>query len=107
MADITLNFVNSYRDPRNGKMRHQFRRKGVQEDHAEGPSRLRRVHGALRRAAGAERECSRARRRVEDQAGQHRRADRQVSEARCLHQGTGQGDTGMRGVRSSTTSASA
>ena len=28
MADITLNYVNSYRDPRNGKMRHQFRRKG-------------------------------------------------------------------------------
>ena len=28
MADVTLPFVNSYRDPRNGKMRHQFRRKG-------------------------------------------------------------------------------
>jgi hypothetical protein len=28
MADITLDYVNSYRDPRNGKMRHQFRRKG-------------------------------------------------------------------------------
>jgi integrase/recombinase XerD len=31
MADITLNFVNSYRDPRNGKMRHQFRRKGCRK----------------------------------------------------------------------------
>ena len=31
MADITLNYVNSYRDPRNGKMRHQFRRKGVRK----------------------------------------------------------------------------
>jgi hypothetical protein len=28
MADIKLDYVNSYRDPRNGKMRHQFRRKG-------------------------------------------------------------------------------
>ena len=37
---------------------------------------------------------SRARRCIEDQAGQHRRADRQVSPARLLHQGTGQGDTG-------------
>ena len=46
-------------------------------------------------------------RRIEDQAGQHRRADRQVSAARHLHQGTGQGDTAMRGVRSSTTFASA
>jgi integrase/recombinase XerD len=31
MADITLNYVNSYRDPRNGKMRHQFRRKGCRK----------------------------------------------------------------------------
>ena len=31
MADIKLNFVNSYRDPRNGKMRHQFRRKGCRK----------------------------------------------------------------------------
>src|SRR4051794_37263452 len=31
MADITLNFVNSYRDPRNGKWRHQFRRKGCRK----------------------------------------------------------------------------
>ena len=31
MADIPLNYVNSYRDPRNGKMRHQFRRKGVRK----------------------------------------------------------------------------
>jgi hypothetical protein len=31
MADISLNFVNSYRDPRNGKMRHQFRRKGCRK----------------------------------------------------------------------------
>lgn len=31
MADITLNFVNSYRDPRNGTMRHQFRRKGCRK----------------------------------------------------------------------------
>ncbi len=31
MADITLNFVNSYRDPRNGTMRHQFRRKGLRK----------------------------------------------------------------------------
>ena len=31
MADITLSFVNSYRDPRNGKMRHQFRRKGLRK----------------------------------------------------------------------------
>ena len=28
MADITLNFVNSYRNSRNGTMRHVFRRKG-------------------------------------------------------------------------------
>jgi len=28
MADITLKFVNSYRDHRNGRMRHQFRRAG-------------------------------------------------------------------------------
>src|SRR6476659_6879608 len=28
---ITLNYVNSYRDPRNGKMRHQFRRKGCRK----------------------------------------------------------------------------
>ena len=31
MAEITLPYVNSYRDPRNGKMRHQFRRKGVRK----------------------------------------------------------------------------
>ena len=31
MADITLDYVNSYRDPRNGKMRHQFRRKGCRK----------------------------------------------------------------------------
>jgi hypothetical protein len=31
MADIKLNYVNSYRDPRNGKMRHQFRRKGCRK----------------------------------------------------------------------------
>lgn len=31
MADITLAFVNSYRDPRNGTMRHQFRRKGCRK----------------------------------------------------------------------------
>src|SRR6478752_6217685 len=31
MADITLNYVNSDRDPRNGKMRHQFRRKGCRK----------------------------------------------------------------------------
>jgi integrase len=31
MADFTLAFVNSYRDPRNGKMRHQFRRKGCRK----------------------------------------------------------------------------
>jgi integrase/recombinase XerD len=31
MADIKLNFVNSYRDPRNDKMRHQFRRKGCRK----------------------------------------------------------------------------
>ena len=31
MADIKLNFVNSYRDPRNGTMRHQFRRKGCRK----------------------------------------------------------------------------
>ena len=31
MADITLNYVNSYRDPRNGTMRHQFRRKGCRK----------------------------------------------------------------------------
>jgi hypothetical protein len=31
MADITLNYVNSYRDPRNGVMRHQFRRKGCRK----------------------------------------------------------------------------
>ncbi len=31
MADIKLNFVNSYRDPRNGAMRHQFRRKGCRK----------------------------------------------------------------------------
>ena len=30
MADIKLSFVNSYRDFRNGKMRHVFRRKGCQ-----------------------------------------------------------------------------
>ena len=35
MADITLNYVNSYRDPRNGKMRHQFRARG-QEDLLKG-----------------------------------------------------------------------
>ena len=31
MAEIKLNYVNSYRDPRNGKMRHQFRRKGCRK----------------------------------------------------------------------------
>ena len=31
MADIKLDYVNSYRDPRNGKMRHQFRRKGCRK----------------------------------------------------------------------------
>jgi integrase/recombinase XerD len=31
MADITLNFVNSYRDSRNGTMRHVFRRKGYKK----------------------------------------------------------------------------
>lgn len=31
MADIRLNFVNSYRDPRNGNVRHQFRRKGCRK----------------------------------------------------------------------------
>ena len=31
MADITLAYVNSYRDPRNGKRRHQFRRKGCRK----------------------------------------------------------------------------
>jgi integrase/recombinase XerD len=36
MADITLNFVNSYRDPRNGKMRHQFRRKGCRKTMLKG-----------------------------------------------------------------------
>ena len=36
MADIKLNFVNSYRDPRNGKMRHQFRRKGCRKTMLKG-----------------------------------------------------------------------
>ena len=36
MADITLNYVNSYRDPRNGKMRHQFRRKGFRKTMLKG-----------------------------------------------------------------------
>jgi integrase/recombinase XerD len=31
MAEITLAFINSYRDNRNGKMRHQFRRKGCRK----------------------------------------------------------------------------
>jgi hypothetical protein len=31
MAEITLAYINSYRDPRNGKMRHQFRRKGCRK----------------------------------------------------------------------------
>lgn len=31
MAEIMLPFVNSYRDPRNNKMRHQFRRKGCRK----------------------------------------------------------------------------
>ena len=36
MADIKLDYVNSYRDPRNGKMRHQFRRKGVRKTMLKG-----------------------------------------------------------------------
>ena len=31
MAEITLNYVNSYRDIRNGKMRHVFRRRGYKK----------------------------------------------------------------------------
>src|SRR5262245_42626163 len=31
MAEITLAYINSYRDPRNGRMRHQFRRKGCRK----------------------------------------------------------------------------
>jgi integrase len=36
MAEITLAFINSYRDPRNGRMRHQFRRKGVRKTMLKG-----------------------------------------------------------------------
>jgi integrase/recombinase XerD len=36
MAEITLAYINSYRDPRNGKMRHQFRRKGCRKTMLKG-----------------------------------------------------------------------
>jgi hypothetical protein len=46
---------NSYSDPRNGRMRHQFRPQGLPSVHAERQRRLRRVYGALFRAIGGER----------------------------------------------------
>ena len=36
MAEITLAYINSYRDPRNGRMRHQFRRKGCRKTMLKG-----------------------------------------------------------------------
>jgi integrase len=36
MAEITLAYINSYRDPRNGTWRHQFRRKGVRKTMLKG-----------------------------------------------------------------------
>ena len=107
MADITLNFVNSYRDPRNGTMRHQFRRKGCRKIMLKGrPGSAEFMDHYAELLAQSENAAA--------QIGASKIKPGSIDalivkylQSRHLHQGTGQGDTGMRGVRSSTIFASA
>ena len=94
MADITLDYVNSYRDPRNGKMRHQFRRKGCRKIMLKGrPGSAEFMDHYAELLAQSE------------NAAAHIGASKikpgsidalivKYLQARHLHQGTGQGDTG-------------
>ena len=94
MADITLDFVYSYRDPRNGKMRHQFRRKGCRKIMLKGrPGSAEFMDHYAELLAQSE------------NAAAHVGASKikpgsidalivKYLTARLLHQGTGQGDTG-------------
>ena len=94
MADITLNYVNSYRDPRNGKMRHQFRRKGCRKIMLKGrPGSAEFMDHYAELLAQSENAAA--------QIGASKIKPGSIDalivkylQARHLHQGTGQGDTG-------------
>ena len=107
MAEIKLNYVNSYRDPRNNKWRHQFRRKGCRKIMLRGRPGCAEfmAHYAELLAQSENAAAHIGASRI--QAGHHRRGDRQVSASTRSSPRDWRRRRRPRGVRSSTTFASA
>ena len=94
MAEIKLNYVNSYRDPRNKRWRHQFRRKGIRKTTLRGLPGSAEFMAHYAELLAQSENAMRGHRRVAYPTRHHRRGDGQVSATRGLHPGARQGDAG-------------